>query len=41
MNLGSGDVDAYVTKEIVDNVEDEFTQIVLKDAQVCAKRRCW
>ncbi|HPG37718.1 MAG TPA: transcription termination factor NusA, partial [Candidatus Saccharibacteria bacterium] len=37
MNLGSGDVDAYVTKEIVDNVEDEFTQIALKDAQAMRK----
>ena len=37
MNLGSGDVDAYITKEIVDNVEDEFTQIALKDAQAMRK----
>lgn len=37
MNLSSGDVDAYVTKEIVDTVEDEFTQISLKDAQVMRK----
>ncbi|MDB5186072.1 MAG: nusA, partial [Candidatus Saccharibacteria bacterium] len=37
MNLNSGDVDAYVTKEIVDTVEDEHFEISLKDAQVMKK----
>jgi N utilization substance protein A len=37
MNLHSGDVDAYVTKEVVDTVEDETTQISLSDAQVRKK----
>lgn len=37
MNTKTGDVDAYVTKEIVDNVEDENFEISLKDAQVMRK----
>lgn len=37
MNLNNGDVDAYVSKEVVDKVEDEQIQISLKDAQVMKK----
>jgi N utilization substance protein A len=37
MNLNTGDVDAYVTKNIVDNVEDEFLEIGLAAAQVMRK----
>lgn len=37
MNLNTGDVDAYVSKEVVEEVEDEYTQISLKDAQVMKK----
>ncbi|OVE79318.1 hypothetical protein BVY00_00620 [bacterium G20] len=37
MNLNTGEVTAYVTKEIVDKVEDEHTQISLGDAQVMRK----
>jgi N utilization substance protein A len=37
MNLNTGDVDAYISKEIVETVEDEVTQISLKDAQVMRK----
>jgi N utilization substance protein A len=37
MNLNSGDVDAYVTKNIVDEVTDEFIEISLKDASVMRK----
>jgi N utilization substance protein A len=37
MNLNTGDVDAYVSKEIVDKVEDERFEISLKDAQVMKK----
>jgi N utilization substance protein A len=37
MNLNTGDVDAYVTKNIVEEVEDEFTEISLKQAQVMRK----
>jgi len=37
MNLNNGDVDAYITKEIVDEVEDEFMQISQKDASVMRK----
>lgn len=37
MNLNTGDVDAYITKEIVDTVEDDVVQISLKDAQVMRK----
>jgi N utilization substance protein A len=38
MNLNSGDVDAYVTKEVVvDTVENKAYEISLKDAQVMKK----
>jgi N utilization substance protein A len=37
MNLNTGDVDAYVSKEIVDKVTDEAYEISLKDAQVMRK----
>lgn len=37
MNLNSGDVDAYITKEIVETVENPHTQISLGDAQVMRK----
>lgn len=37
MNLNTGDVDAYVAKEIVDDVENEAYEISLKDAQVMRK----
>ncbi len=37
MNLNTGDIDAYVSKEIVDKVEDEAYEISLKDAQVMRK----
>ncbi len=37
MNLNTGDVDAYVEKEIVDTVEDPAVQISLSDAQVRRK----
>jgi N utilization substance protein A len=37
MNLNTGDVDAYISKTVVDKVEDEFTQISLKDAGVMKK----
>lgn len=37
MNLNTGDVDAYITKEIVDKVEHEAFEISLKDAQVMRK----
>jgi N utilization substance protein A len=37
MNLNTGDVDAYVAKEIVENVENEAYEISLKDAQVMRK----
>lgn len=37
MNLNTGDVTAYVTKEIVDKVVDEHMQISLGDAQVMRK----
>lgn len=37
MNLNTGDVTAYVTKEIVDEVEDTRTQISLAEAQVMRK----
>lgn len=37
MNLNSGDVDAYVSKEVVEEVEDEQIQISLKEAQVMKK----
>ncbi|MDB5160802.1 MAG: nusA [Candidatus Saccharibacteria bacterium] len=37
MNLNTGEVTAFVTKEIVDQVEDERTQISKGDAQVMRK----
>lgn len=37
MNLNTGDVTAYVTKEIVDDVENSHTQISLSEAQVMRK----
>ncbi len=37
MNLNTGEVTAYVSKEIVDKVEDEHMQISLGDAQVMRK----
>jgi len=37
MNLNTGDVDAYVTKDIVDDVEDPSYQISVKDASVMRK----
>jgi N utilization substance protein A len=37
MNLNTGDVDAYITKEIVDEVEHDAFEISLKDAQVRRK----
>lgn len=33
MNLNTGDVDAYVTKTVVDEVQDDFLEISLKDAK--------
>ena len=37
MNLNTGDIDVYVTKEIVENVEHPAEQISLKEAQVRRK----
>ena len=37
VNLHNGDVDAYITKEVVDRVEDEATQIALSKAQTMRK----
>ncbi len=37
MNLNSGDVDAYVSKEVVEKVGDADFEISLKDAQVMKK----
>lgn len=37
MNLNTGEVTAFVTKDIVDTVDDERTQISLKDAGVMRK----
>src|SRR5579862_5051778 len=37
MNLNTGEVTAYVTKEIVDEVENPYMQISLGDAQVIRK----
>lgn len=37
MNLNSGDVDVYVSKEVVDNVTDSKFEISLIDAQVMKK----
>jgi transcription termination/antitermination protein NusA len=37
MNLNTGDVDAYISKEIVEEVEDPKAEISLSDAQVMRK----
>lgn len=37
MNLNTGEVDAYVSKEVVEKVEDEAFEISLGDAQVIRK----
>lgn len=37
MNLNTGDVDAYISKNVVETVEDEFLEISLKDAQAMKK----
>lgn len=37
MNLNTGEVDAYVSKEVVDEVEDDAIQIGVKDAQKIKK----
>lgn len=37
MNLNTGDIDAYITKEIVDKVENPAFEISLKEAQVRKK----
>ena len=37
MNLNTGDVDAYVTKNILEEVTDEFIEISVSDAQVMRK----
>jgi transcription termination/antitermination protein NusA len=37
MNLNTGDVDAYVAKEVVENVENPAYEISLKDAQAMKK----
>ncbi len=37
MNLNTGDVDAYITKEIVETVENEAFEMSLKEAQVRRK----
>jgi N utilization substance protein A len=37
MNLNTGEVDAYVSKEVVETVGDEAYEISLKDAQVMKK----
>lgn len=37
MNLNTGEVNAYVTKDIVEEVEDERVQISLTDAQAMRK----
>jgi len=37
MNLNSGDVDAYVTKEVVETVENKAYEISLSDAKVMKK----
>lgn len=37
MNLNTGDVDAYITKEIVETVENDAFEISLKEAQVRRK----
>src|SRR5438270_8975401 len=37
MNLNTGEVDAYITKEIVEEVGDPAYEISVKDAQVMRK----
>jgi transcription termination/antitermination protein NusA len=37
MNTNSGEVDAYISKEVVEEVEDELTQINLTQAQAIRK----
>src|SRR5579885_2599419 len=37
MNLNTGEVDAYVTKEVMENVENPAYEISLSDAQVMQK----
>lgn len=37
MNLNTGEVDAYISKEVVENVEDPHFEISLSDAQVMKK----
>ncbi len=37
MNMNTGDVDAYISKEIVETVDDERFEISLKDASVMRK----
>src|SRR5580700_2105956 len=37
MNLNTGDVDAYITKDIVETVENPAYEISLKEAQVRRK----
>src|SRR5690349_9110214 len=37
MNLNTGDVDAYVMKEVVDEVENAAYELSVKDAQVMQK----
>jgi transcription termination/antitermination protein NusA len=37
MNLNNGEVDAYISKEVVENLEDERFEISLKDAGVIKK----
>src|SRR6267378_1523860 len=37
MNLNSGDVDAYIAKEVVEKVEDERFEINLAEAQAVRK----
>ncbi len=37
MNLNTGDIDAYITKEIVDTVDNDAFEISIKDAQVMRK----
>lgn len=37
MNLNTGDVDAYVSKEVVEQVENPAYEIILKDASVMQK----
>src|SRR5476651_1674029 len=37
MNINTGDVDAYVSKEVVHEVGDDHFEIALKDAEVMKK----